>query len=103
LSALYCQGISDGRHHSPVSSWAGLLVPTIFTFCWFSIFGDTELAPDHENEGYTALITEVPETTQHLRCSKLFGAPAADVIVSSSNGDSDQPHLLCHVPPDSAR
>ncbi|HDZ55945.1 MAG TPA: BCCT family transporter [Pseudomonas xinjiangensis] len=39
-----------------------MLVPTIFTFLWFSIFGDTAL---HliMNEGYTALINEVQNDT----------------------------------------
>lgn len=39
-----------------------MLVPTIFTFLWFSIFGDTAL---HliMNEGYSALINEVQNDT----------------------------------------
>ncbi len=39
-----------------------MFVPTIFTFLWFSVFGDTAL---HliMNEGYTALITEVQNDT----------------------------------------
>ncbi|HET8808048.1 MAG TPA: BCCT family transporter [Methylophaga sp.] len=47
-----------------------LFVPTIFTFMWFSIFGDTAL---HliMNEGYTALITEVQNDTA-IALFKLF-------------------------------
>ncbi|MEX0616082.1 MAG: BCCT family transporter, partial [Methylophaga sp.] len=47
-----------------------LFVPTIFTFMWFSIFGDTAL---HliMNEGYTTLITEVQNDTA-IALFKLF-------------------------------
>ena len=47
-----------------------LLVPTIFTFMWFSIFGDTAL---HliMNEGYTTLITDVQNNTA-VALFKLF-------------------------------
>ena len=37
-----------------------MLVPTIFTFFWFSVFGETALFAIM-NEGYTSLITEVQE------------------------------------------
>jgi choline/glycine/proline betaine transport protein len=47
-----------------------MLVPTIFTFLWFSIFGDTAL---HliMNEGYSSLITEVQNDTA-VALFKLF-------------------------------
>ncbi|AFJ02983.1 High-affinity choline uptake protein BetT [Methylophaga frappieri] len=47
-----------------------LFVPTIFTFLWFSIFGDTAL---HliMHEGYTTLITEVQNDTA-IALFKLF-------------------------------
>ncbi|MDX1573771.1 MAG: BCCT family transporter [Methylophaga sp.] len=47
-----------------------LFVPTIFTFMWFSIFGDTALHMIM-NEGYTALITEVQNDTA-VALFKLF-------------------------------
>lgn len=47
-----------------------LFVPTIFTFMWFSIFGDTALHMIM-NEGYTALITEVQNDTA-IALFKLF-------------------------------
>ncbi|WP_459615847.1 BCCT family transporter [Bordetella sp. 2513F-2] len=39
-----------------------MFVPTMFTFLWFSVFGDTALHMIM-NEGYTALITEVQNDT----------------------------------------
>lgn len=47
-----------------------LFVPTIFTFMWFSIFGDTALHMIM-HEGYTALITEVQNDTA-IALFKLF-------------------------------
>ncbi len=47
-----------------------LFVPTIFTFMWFSIFGDTALHMIM-NEGYTTLITEVQNDTA-VALFKLF-------------------------------
>jgi choline/glycine/proline betaine transport protein len=57
-----------------------MLVPTIFTFLWFSIFGDTAL---HliMNEGYTALITEV-QNDQAIALFKLFERLPLTSIVS---------------------
>ncbi len=57
-----------------------MLVPTIFTFLWFSIFGDTAL---HliMNEGYTALITEVQNDTA-IALFKLFERLPLTSIVS---------------------
>src|SRR5690554_3309326 len=47
-----------------------MLVPSIFTFMWFSIFGDTALNMIM-NEGYTALIDEVQANTA-IALFKLF-------------------------------
>ncbi|PKM31380.1 MAG: choline transporter [Gammaproteobacteria bacterium HGW-Gammaproteobacteria-11] len=57
-----------------------MLVPTIFTFLWFSIFGDTAL---HliMNEGYTALITEVQSDTA-IALFKLYERLPLTSIVS---------------------
>ncbi|MFN3579551.1 MAG: BCCT family transporter [Pseudomonas sp.] len=57
-----------------------MLVPTIFTFLWFSIFGDTAL---HliMNEGYTALITEVQNDTA-IALFKLYERLPLTSIVS---------------------
>ncbi|ROZ83508.1 BCCT family transporter [Pseudomonas neustonica] len=57
-----------------------MLVPTIFTFMWFSVFGDTAL---HliMNEGYTALITEV-QNDKAIALFKLFEHLPLTSIVS---------------------
>ena len=57
-----------------------MLVPSIFTFMWFSIFGDTAL---HliMNEGYTALITEV-QNDNAIALFKLFERLPFTSIVS---------------------
>jgi len=57
-----------------------MLVPTIFTFMWFSVFGDTAL---HliMNEGYTALITEV-QSDKAIALFKLFEHLPLTSIVS---------------------
>ncbi|GAA6132854.1 BCCT family transporter [Halopseudomonas sabulinigri] len=57
-----------------------MLVPTIFTFLWFSIFGDTAL---HliMNEGYSALITEV-QADKAIALFKLFEHLPLTSIVS---------------------
>lgn len=57
-----------------------MLVPSIFTFLWFSIFGDTAL---HliMNEGYTTLITDVQNDTA-IALFKLFEALPLTSIVS---------------------
>lgn len=57
-----------------------LLVPTIFTFMWFSIFGDTALNMIM-NEGYTALITEVQNDTA-IALFKLYEQLPLTSIVS---------------------
>ncbi|MEH6565638.1 MAG: BCCT family transporter [Halopseudomonas sp.] len=57
-----------------------MLVPTMFTFLWFSIFGDTAL---HliMNEGYTSLITEV-QNDKAIALFKLFEHLPLTSIVS---------------------
>ena len=57
-----------------------MLVPTIFTFMWFSVLGDTAL---HliMNEGYTALITEV-QNDKAIALFKLFEHLPLTSIVS---------------------
>lgn len=57
-----------------------MFVPTIFTFMWFSVFGDTAL---HliMNEGYTALITEV-QNDHAIALFKLFERLPLTSIVS---------------------
>jgi choline/glycine/proline betaine transport protein len=57
-----------------------MLVPTMFTFLWFSIFGDTAL---HliMNEGYTALIDEVQADTA-IALFKLYERLPFTAIVS---------------------
>ncbi|WP_292363295.1 BCCT family transporter, partial [Methylophaga sp. UBA1464] len=57
-----------------------LLVPTIFTFIWFSIFGDTALNMIM-NQGYTALITEVQNDTA-IALFKLYERLPLTSIVS---------------------
>ncbi|MEC9313249.1 MAG: BCCT family transporter [Pseudomonadota bacterium] len=57
-----------------------LLVPTIFTFLWFSIFGDTALHMIM-NEGYKALITEVQQDTA-IALFKLYEQLPLTAIVS---------------------
>ena len=57
-----------------------LLVPSIFTFLWFSIFGDTALNMIM-NEGYTALIGEVQNNTA-IALFKLFEQLPFSAIVS---------------------
>jgi choline/glycine/proline betaine transport protein len=57
-----------------------LFVPTIFTFMWFSIFGDTALHMIM-NEGYTTLITEVQNDTA-IALFKLFEQLPLTSIVS---------------------
>lgn len=57
-----------------------LLVPTIFTFLWFSVFGDTALNMIM-NEGYTALISEVQNNTA-IALFKLFEQLPFTSIVS---------------------
>ena len=57
-----------------------LLVPTIFTFLWFSIFGDTALHLIMV-EGYTALIDEV-QADHALALFKLFERLPLTSIVS---------------------
>lgn len=47
-----------------------MLVPTIFTFFWFAVFGDTALNMIM-NEGYTTLITQVQDN-QAIALFKLF-------------------------------
>ncbi|MGD8175287.1 BCCT family transporter [Marinimicrobium sp. ARAG 43.8] len=57
-----------------------MLVPSIFTFLWFSVFGDTAL---HliMNEGYTTLIGEV-QADEAIALFKLFEALPLTSIVS---------------------
>lgn len=57
-----------------------MLVPSIFTFLWFSVFGDTAL---HliMNEGYTALIGEV-QANQAIALFKLYEVLPLTSIVS---------------------
>lgn len=57
-----------------------LLVPTLFTFIWFSIFGDTALNMIM-NQGYTALITEVQNDTA-IALFKLYEQLPLTPIVS---------------------
>lgn len=57
-----------------------LLVPTIFTFIWFSIFGDTALNMIM-NQGYTALITDVQNDTA-IALFKLYERLPLTSIVS---------------------
>ncbi|MCX4189865.1 BCCT family transporter [Methylophaga sp. OBS3] len=57
-----------------------LFVPTIFTFMWFSIFGDTALNMIM-NQGYTALITEVQNDTA-IALFKLYEQLPLTSIVS---------------------
>ena len=57
-----------------------LLVPTLFTFIWFSIFGDTALNMIM-NQGYTALITEVQNDTA-IALFKLYERLPFSSIVS---------------------
>ncbi|MDO8825582.1 BCCT family transporter [Methylophaga sp.] len=57
-----------------------LLVPTIFTFIWFSIFGDTALNMIM-HQGYTALITEVQNDTA-IALFKLYERLPLTSIVS---------------------
>lgn len=47
-----------------------MLVPTLFTFLWFSVFGDTALY-EIMNEGYTSLIAEVQDN-QAIALFKLY-------------------------------
>lgn len=58
-----------------------LLVPTMFTFLWFSIFGDTAL---HliMNEGLTSLVTDV-QTDKAVALFKLFDQLPASFLISS--------------------
>lgn len=57
-----------------------LLVPTVFTFIWFSIFGDTALHMIM-SQGYTALITEVQSDTA-IALFKLYERLPLTSIVS---------------------
>lgn len=58
-----------------------MLVPTIFTFFWFSVFGETAL---HMilNEGYTSLITEV-QNDNAVALFKLFERLPLTSVVSA--------------------
>lgn len=56
-----------------------LLVPSIFTFFWFAVFGDTALHMIM-NEGYTTLITEVQDN-QAVALFKLYeNLPLGNII-----------------------
>lgn len=57
-----------------------MLVPSLFTFLWFSVFGDTALNLIM-NEGYTALIGEV-QNNQAIALFKLYEALPWTSIVS---------------------
>lgn len=57
-----------------------MLVPTIFTFFWFAVFGDTALNMIM-NEGYTTLITQVQDN-QAVALFKLFEELPLTNIVS---------------------
>jgi choline/glycine/proline betaine transport protein len=57
-----------------------MLVPSIFTFMWFSVFGDTALNQIMEH-GYTALIGEV-QTNKEIALFKLYEALPLSSIVS---------------------
>ena len=57
-----------------------MFVPTIFTFFWFAVFGDTALNMIM-NEGYTALISEVQDN-QAIALFKLYEELPLTSIVS---------------------
>lgn len=78
-----------------------MLVPTIFTFLWFSVFGDTAL---HliMNEGYTSLITEVQndkaialfKLLEHLPLSSIVSFITVILIVTFFVTSSDSGSLV---------
>ncbi|WP_020207791.1 BCCT family transporter [Gilvimarinus chinensis] len=57
-----------------------MLVPSLFTFLWFSVFGDTALN-EIMNEGYTALIGDV-QNNQAIALFKLYEVLPLTSIVS---------------------
>ena len=57
-----------------------MLVPSLFTFLWFSVFGDTALN-EIMNEGYTALIADV-QSNQAIALFKLYEVLPLTSIVS---------------------
>ncbi len=56
-----------------------MLVPTIFTFFWFSVFGETALF-SIMNEGYTALISEVQDNNAIALFKMLERLPLTSIV-----------------------
>lgn len=61
-----------------------MLVPTIFTFFWFAVFGDTALNMIM-NEGYTTLISEVQDNQAIALCAMQYSMARGTSLTKPPN------------------